>query len=101
MSQSSASSPACRAQEAYIRDRSTGTLLANARPVSANASTLCAREAILAEKREVKAHRSRFNDPLIELLSENPDRDQADTRTMLKKSDNAPMSLRELLKGKL
>ena len=101
MSRSSATSISCWAQEAYHRSRPTGPFLADARTISANASTVCVRDAILAEKREVKAHSSRFNDPLIELLSENPDREHADTRTKLKKSGNAPMSLHELLKGKL
>ncbi len=101
MSDSSASSTVCRAQKAYHRDRSTKAFFANVRTISANASAICAREAILAEEREAKVQKSHFNDPLIELLSENPDRAHADTRTALTKSDNAPTNLRELLKGKL
>lgn len=98
---SSVASTVYRTQEAYHRDRSTGAFLANVKTISANASTVCAREAILAEKREVKAHRFHFNDPLIELLSENPDHEHADTLTTLAKSNNAARSLRGLLKDKL
>ena len=101
MSHSSASSTVCRAQKAYHPDRSTETMLANVRTISVNASAAWAREAIPAEEREAKVHKSYFKDPLIELLSENPDREHADKRTALTKSDNAPTNLRELLKGKL
>lgn len=97
MSHSSVSSTACRTQEAYHRDRSTAAPLANVRAISANAAIAWAREAVLAEKREAKVTKPHPNDPLIELLSENPDREHADAPAMITKKDDVAAGSRASL----
>jgi len=97
MPHSSVSSAACRTQEAYHRNRAAVATLANVRVISANAATVWAREALLAEKREAKIGKPRPGDVMIELFSENPDRGMADRPAMPVRKDEAAASSRTSL----
>ncbi len=48
----------CRAQEAFQRDRATGSNLENVRTIASRAAAAWEREALIAEQREVKQART-------------------------------------------
>ena len=76
----------CRSQEAYHRDRATAAQLENVRIIAAQAADAWGHEALSADRREARQHRSKLTADILaaqsgeardagdRLLSENPDR---------------------------